>query len=326
MPGVHRIPLPLPFDGLNAVNVYAVTDGDDLTLIDGGWALDASRRQLERALAALDRQLGDITRFLVTHVHRDHYTQAIAVRRAFGTTVALGAGERRSLELLHDPGRRALDTQLRRMDAAGATALHTALRARRRDRTADLDDWQPPDLWIADGATLGVGGRRLVATRTPGHTQGHLVFTDDADGVLFAGDHVLPHITPSIALEPVDATLPLGDYLTSLAALRTRPDMWLLPAHGPVTGSVHARIDELLVHHDTRLDATAAAIAAGTSTAYETARSLRWTRRGRSFAELDEFNQMLAVSETLAHLDLLVARGRLERTGMSTGLRYTVPH
>jgi glyoxylase-like metal-dependent hydrolase (beta-lactamase superfamily II) len=152
------------------------------------------------------------------------------------------------------------------------------------------------------------------------------VFTDDADGVLFAGDHVLPHITPSIALEPVDATLPLGDYLTSLAALRTRPDMWLLPAHGPVTGSVHARIDELLVHHDTRLDATAAAIAAGTSTAYETARSLRWTRRGRSFAELDEFNQMLAVSETLAHLDLLVARGRLERTGMSTGLRYTVPH
>ena len=29
-PGVHRIPLPLPNDGLRAVNVYAIEDGDRL--------------------------------------------------------------------------------------------------------------------------------------------------------------------------------------------------------------------------------------------------------------------------------------------------------
>ena len=38
-PGVHRIPLPLPNDGLRAVNVYALADGDGLTLVDAGWAL-----------------------------------------------------------------------------------------------------------------------------------------------------------------------------------------------------------------------------------------------------------------------------------------------
>ena len=38
-PGVHRIPLPLPNDGLRAVNVYAIESGDDLVLIDAGWAL-----------------------------------------------------------------------------------------------------------------------------------------------------------------------------------------------------------------------------------------------------------------------------------------------
>ena len=31
-PGVHRIPLPLPNDGLRAVNVYAIESGDDLVL------------------------------------------------------------------------------------------------------------------------------------------------------------------------------------------------------------------------------------------------------------------------------------------------------
>ena len=43
-PGVHRIPLPLPLDGLRAVNVYALRDGDGLVLIDAGWALDVARR------------------------------------------------------------------------------------------------------------------------------------------------------------------------------------------------------------------------------------------------------------------------------------------
>ena len=39
--------------------------------------------------------------------------------------------------------------------------------------------------------------------------------------------------------------------------------------------------------------------------------ALRWTRRGRHLEELDPVNQMLAVTETRAHLELLVAQGRL---------------
>ena len=31
------------------------------------------------------------------------------------------------------------------------------------------------------------------------------------------------------------------------------PDLRLLPAHGPVTGPTHARVDELVAHHDERL-------------------------------------------------------------------------
>jgi hypothetical protein len=52
-------------------------------------------------------------------------------------------------------------------------------------------------------------------------------------------------------------------------------------------------------------------VAAGSGTAYETARTLTWTRRERSFEDLDLFNQMLATTETRAHLEVLVAQGRL---------------
>lgn len=308
---------------MRAVNVYALADGDELVLIDGGWALAASRRALEAALTELDRELGDIDRFLVTHVHRDHYTQAIALRHELGTPVSLGVGERASLERLHEPGTRALDGQLRRLRRAGADDLHRRVAARPRE--VDLTNWAAPDDWIADGAALSAGGRRLRALRTPGHTRGHVVFADVAGGVLFAGDHVLPHITPSIALEPVDAPLALGDYLTSLATVRALPDLRLLPAHGPVTTSTHARVDELVAHHDARLDEAQAAVAAGAASGLDVARSLRWTSRRRGFDDLDLFNRALAVSETLAHLDLLVARGRLLAAQTAGPDRFALP-
>jgi glyoxylase-like metal-dependent hydrolase (beta-lactamase superfamily II) len=93
-PGIYRIPLPLPNDGLRAVNVYALTDGDDLMLIDSGWAIADARDVLDRGLDALGASARDVRRILVTHVHRDHYTQAVYLRREFGTRVGLGAGER----------------------------------------------------------------------------------------------------------------------------------------------------------------------------------------------------------------------------------------
>jgi hypothetical protein len=40
---------------------------------------------------------------------------------------------------------------------------------------------------------------------------------------------------------------------------------------------------------------------------------LRWTSRDRSLAELDTFNQMLAVNETVAHLDVLASQGQVRK-------------
>ncbi len=313
-PGVHRIPLPLPNDGLRAVNVYAIEQDGALVLIDGGWALDEARRQLETALKDLGAGLGDITRFLVTHVHRDHYTQALAVRREFGTRVSLGIGERPSLEKLTQPRRPEDSAQLEQLRVCGAGPIVETLRAIWKEGGHSPLEWEMPDDWIDGRTSLPLTGRELLAVPTPGHTRGHLVFADLDGGLLFAGDHVLPHITPSIGFESAPAASPLGSYLRSLEAVRRLPDLRLLPAHGPVTESVHARVDELLGHHAVRLDACLAAVAAGSGTAYETARALAWTRRERRFDDLDVFNQMLATTETWAHLEVLVTQGRLRST------------
>jgi glyoxylase-like metal-dependent hydrolase (beta-lactamase superfamily II) len=141
-----------------------------------------------------------------------------------------------------------------------------------------------------------------------------VVFRDEPANLLFAGDHILPHITPSVGFEVGRSELPLRDYLESLTLVRSMPDTRLLPAHGPVTESAHARIDELLEHHRTRLDLIFDSVAKGAFTGYESAGMITWTRRERRLDELTTFNKMLAIMETALHLDLLVAQGRLTVT------------
>lgn len=316
MPGVHRIPLPLPNDGLRAVNVYAIADGDGLVLVDAGWAVPEARKRLQDGLAAIGCALGDIRQFLVTHVHRDHYSQAIAVRRELGTTVRLGRGEHPTLQVMADPHWVPLGSHLDLLRACDAAPVaDEMLAALRNNRSPTPPAVELPDRWLSDGPLDLDGGRRLHVVETPGHTRGHVVFEDRAAGLLFAGDHVLPTITPSIGFEPALSPDPLGAFLRSLALVRERPDAILLPAHGPVGPSVHARIDELTAHHGRRLDQVERIVAGGASTPYEVARQLRWTRRERAMDDLDLFNKMLAVAETWAHLVLLAAQGRLVASG-----------
>ncbi|TCP56401.1 glyoxylase-like metal-dependent hydrolase (beta-lactamase superfamily II) [Tamaricihabitans halophyticus] len=323
-PGVYRIPLPLPGDGLRAVNVYAILDRDELVLIDSGWAIESARELLVSALRALDRELGDVQRFLVTHVHRDHYSQAIAVRNEFGTRVSLGRGEEPSLRTLAEQGRKARMLREESLLAHGAEPLVREFRAMTAAAPEpDPLDWSLPDDWFEGPGTEQLRGRALDVVPTPGHTQGHVVFVDAPNNLLFAGDHVLPRITPSIGFEVAKAELPLRDYLDSLRLVRGMPDRRLLPAHGSVTGSVHQRVDELLEHHSRRLDDMAGVVHAGASTAYEAARSLTWTRRERKLDELDVFNQFLAVHETAAHLDLLVYQGKLDSALVNSVREYT---
>ncbi|GAA3774842.1 MBL fold metallo-hydrolase [Streptomyces coacervatus] len=311
-PGVHRIPLPLPEDGLRAVNVYALeglTEG--LVLIDGGWSIPESRKALEDSLARLGHDLGEISHILVTHIHRDHYTQAVELRRLLGSRVYLGAGERRGLELL---GELRTDEPVGSLDTlrwAGAHELAERVAAM-YDDGFDATVWEAPDRWLR-AEELRFGDARLTVVPTPGHTQGHVVYLDQARGLLFSGDHVLPHITPSIGFELGGPALPLGDYLDSLHLMIRLADARLLPAHGPVGDSVHARVGELLAHHDDRLAETLSALGDRTRTAHDVAGELGWTRRRVPFADLGPFDQMLAVNETAAHLDVLVARERARR-------------
>src|SRR5579875_567174 len=200
-PGVHRIPLPLPGDGLRAVNVYAIEAAGGLVLIDSGWALAAARSQLERSLAASARAWA---------------TCAGSWSPTCTATTTPRRWRSGRLSARRWPWGRRSGIPWTRCGATGLADEMADAVARFRRQGGDGEGSGPfadPDEWITTGQRFDLGTRVLEAIATPGHTRGHVVFADREAGLLFAGDHVLPHITPSIGFEACPPELPLRDYL-----------------------------------------------------------------------------------------------------------------
>lgn len=324
--GIHRIPLPMPQDGLRAINVYAVTGPDGVALIDAGWNVPGNLELLSDGLRALGADPSDVTDVHVTHIHRDHYTMGPELRRRFGTRVHLGRRERPGLEELLELRTNEPVSSLEQLRRAGAHEIADLARAETLAESWVADDWEPPDTWTPEGR-IHVAGIGMEAVLTAGHTKGHLVFDHPAAGVTFTGDHVLPRISPSIGFELGVWDSPLGDFLDSLEAMLRRPDAEMLPAHGAPGGGVHDRVRELLGHHDLRLEATLDRVRDRPgATGLQVAEGLAWTRRERAFSTLDVFNQMIATCETMAHLDVLERRGAVAvtETGPEGAARYEV--
>lgn len=320
--GVHRIPLSLPDNPLRAVNVYAVEGEDGLALVDGGMRTATALAEIDDALARIGRSHADVRDVYVTHLHSDHYTMAVELRRLVGARVHVGAPEGPGIETVRSIGSNVAVDYLGHVERGGASGLAGEVGAQMATEEFLPADWERPDCLLEVGP-LDIGGLDAEAVATPGHTRGHTVYRAAGAGVAFTGDHVLPTITPSIGFEPGGWDFPLRRFLESLELMLGLPDTRMLPAHGWATDSVHERCHDLLQHHKHRFGQIVAALeGAGSSTALAVAQRLPWTRRDRRFAELDPFNQMIAVCETLAHLDVLADRGVIATDRDATGQEF----
>jgi glyoxylase-like metal-dependent hydrolase (beta-lactamase superfamily II) len=309
--------------------VYAIEDDNRIVLVDSGWHLPDSWDALRGGLREIGSEIGDISRVLVTHIHHDHFGQAPRIRQESGATILLGEGERVSFETVLDPderGRsRAHAVSMLRSHGASALAVEWSAALAQGDAPAPgFAVWEPPDVYAADAATVELGSRSLRVVQTRGHTRGHVSLLDEVHGVLFTGDHVLPHITPSIGVEPFNDGGALAEYIMSLSKVWGLPVTRVLPAHGPEFDDLSGRVDALLDHHATRLAACIEAVRTTARSAATVATILPWTRRERRFDELDLFNRYLAVNESIAHLELLRTQGTISRRKVGGTYLYRV--
>lgn len=315
-PGVLWLRMPLPF-ALDHINLWAIEDGTGWTLVDCGFANDATRMLWA---GVLKEALGGRppTRVIVTHCHPDHIGLAEWLCRQFDLIPWMTESE-----FLH------AHAVFHRIAATSFPALLAWCRDNGLEdsRLAFLGSGKDPYRSgvpelphafrrIQDGERLAIGGETWRVIVGHGHSPEHAALYCEKLGVLIAGDMLLPRISTNVSVWPAQPDGdPLGQFLCSLAAFAGLPDDTLvLPSHGlPFRGAAQ-RAAELRAHHGARLTKVAA-LCGTPRTAADVLPEL-FTRR------LDGHHMVFALGETIAHLNHLMHRGVLERSHAGNARRF----
>jgi glyoxylase-like metal-dependent hydrolase (beta-lactamase superfamily II) len=301
--GVFELRLPIPFeDGL--VNVFLFADGNDVDLLDCGMNSDESVNAIHAAVSQLGGQR--IRRLVVTHIHPDHYGAAGAFAGEGGADLYLHRLEvplvnPRYVELEHLVKEVHTYLLVNGVPTSEAEVLSNSQRALSQvvlpaEASVQLDGAE----------TLDMGRRHLRVEWTPGHSPGHICMYDREEKVLFAGDHMLPELSPNIGLHPQSTPDPLHEYLDGLQRLAAYGPRLILPAHGRPFNDAAGRVATLVAHHRRRLDQIQEIVAGGEMSAWQVALKL-WGPRENLY------EKRLALQEGLAHLQALAVDGRLEK-------------
>lgn len=130
--------------GTEGLAAYLITSGHRAVLLDG--TLDKNAELIERNIERLGLRLKDVKIILNSHAHLDHAGAIARIRRDTGAQFYASAGDRWALE----HGEHDSDTDYP------------------RGRFPPV----PVDHVVRDGEVVALGGVRLTAMLTPGHTKG----------------------------------------------------------------------------------------------------------------------------------------------------------
>jgi glyoxylase-like metal-dependent hydrolase (beta-lactamase superfamily II) len=309
-PGIWSIPVPIPDNPMRYTLCYAFPDDAGLIVVDPGWDSDESRAALAAGLASAGAAIADVRGVVVTHVHPDHHGMSGWLREESGAWIGMHPVEATTLPARAWQGRHpGIDPDW--LGLHGVPEQEIGSLGVRPERMAALLGMPEPDREINDGDLLPLAGRPVRAVWTPGHTPGHLCLHDADAGVLLTGDHLLPRISPNVAMLPTSEGDPLGDYLASLSRTAGFAGDEALPAHEYRFSGIDSRVVELIEHHDEReAEILRAVEALDEPTGWAVASRLTWSR---GWDSLHGMLRRMALAETLAHLEHLAALDVLQR-------------
>jgi glyoxylase-like metal-dependent hydrolase (beta-lactamase superfamily II) len=306
-----RIVVPTPY-AVGPANVYAFLS-DPVTLFDCGPNTPATETALMLGLAGAGLVPEQIARVVISHGHPDHYGMAPRLRQLSGAEILIGA-----LDLPKLADRSMLVATGKLLLQAGMPMEHLLDMGERERKLGALRPEIEGARPLEEGDGLRFSDFELEVLHLPGHTAGHICLFHGESGTLFSGDTLLPDMSPNPLLEPDpgdpgERRRSLIEYLGSLDRLADLPLETVYPGHGEPIEHPAKLIQDMREHHRRRTEDLAAMLDDRGKSA--------WTLAHELFPSLEGFDNFLAVSEVVAHVDLLLQDGRAEQlTG--NGITY----
>ncbi|WP_157509365.1 MBL fold metallo-hydrolase [Glaciibacter superstes] len=302
--GVWSIPIPFLDNPMRYTLSYLLLGHEGAVLVDPGADSEVGWRHLGAGLRQAGLAVTDLTGIVATHYHSDHLGMAERLRETSGAWLALGEHEVRDVSSDDAIAIAADRNQLAVWGVRGGMLHKLTVTS---EKVAGLRGLALPDLRLADGQLLPAPGLCVRVIATPGHSPGHVCLIDEARGLIFSGDHVLPRISPHVTFETPGPANPLADYFASLERIGFEDDMEVCPAHEYRFTGMRRRVKQL-VEHNLRRAAEVLEVLDERSprTVWEIAQHLTWSR---GWDSLQALSLRLALSETASHVVYLQSRG-----------------
>jgi len=309
--------MPLPFV-LGHINLWLLRDGDSWVVVDTGISDDKTRDHWLSLFR--DRLLGlPVSRVIVTHLHPDHVGLAGWLCRHWDVELWMSRTEYLLCRnLVADTGKPAPETGVQFYRQAG---FDQPSLARYRERFGSFGSVvsRLPDAFtrLTEGMQVSIGSEQWTVLVGRGHSPEHVCLYCPSRNLIISGDQILPTISSNVSVWPTEPHAdPLSDWLRSCASLRESlpEDVLVLPSHGKPFRGARARLTQLISDHEHCLDKVLELC--------ETPRNALELFPALFKARITEGNMIMAVGESLAHINCLLGRGQLELLEMRDGVCY----
>lgn len=302
MLSVYQLSVPTPYP-VGPVNVFLIKN-EPLTLVDAGPDTPESKKALREGLKSIGVEIADIKRIFLTHSHPDHCGLAGWISRISGARIYAHPYELRRMTANSDHVKERMPFVIQ----SGLPAEEIAKVMGQKDRlprpNLDRNDVEV----LHGGETFEYEGESVQVLHLPGHAPGHLCLFAPREGFFFAGDFLLPHITPNPIMEPdpenPSRRLPtLQQYLSGLQVLEQMDIKLVWPGHGGVFNDFRSAIKAGRKHHQKQFENIKNVLSTGRKNCYQISKEI--------YPSLKGWNVFMGISEIQAHLDFLYDRGEL---------------
>ena len=170
---------------------------------------------------------------------------------------------------------------------------------------------------IENKDTVFLGNTEWEIVIAKGHSPEHACLYSKENNIFICGDVLLPRITPNISVRPFHAeTNPLDDWIKSLKEIKERipDDALILKSHGYPYYGAHKRIDAIIEDHMNKIE-TLFAFCKEPKNVIEVFPAL-------FVNEINENSLILAVGESLAHLNYLIGEDKMKMKKNNEGINY----
>jgi len=325
--GIYQLPIPLPNSPLGHINAYLIQSDNGYLLVDTGWDTDEAFSFLKAQLAEIGARPEEISQIVITHIHPDHYGLAGRLKQLSRAEIAMHQREKEHIRTRYINMDELLEQLARWLATNGVPADELPDLQIASTPVARFVVPTSPDVTLHGGETITAGVFNFEVLWTPGHSPGHIVLYDSNRKILISGDHVLPHITPNVALHPQSSRNPLNDYINSLNQIKQLEVELVLPGHEQPFNNLSERIDQIVSHHHERNSEILDILGNKTKTAYQLTTEIIWmpdTRASR-WHDLAPLDRRLAILETISHLEFMRFEGRIDKLSRDGAIYYQLP-